>query len=103
MPVAALTTKSAASATRQAARLSPRNTENPGVSRRLIFPCGVSMLARLVLRVSLRAISSGSKSRTLVPSSTEPSLLVAPLVKSNASAREVFPARLPPSMTTFRS
>ena len=48
------------------------------------------------------AISSGSKSHTVEPSSTFPCLVMAPVAKSRASARVVLPAPLWPTRATLR-
>src|ERR1019366_9897534 len=49
-----------------------------------------------------RLTSSGSKSQTVVPSSTRPARLIAPLQTSSASARVVLPAPPCPTSATFR-
>jgi len=49
-----------------------------------------------------RRISSSSKSETVLPSSTRPMRVVAPLMNSIASARVVLPDPLWPTSTMFR-
>ena len=51
---------------------------------------------------SWRAISSGSKSMTVVPFSTEPRRAMAPVAASRASASVVFPAPWCPTRATLR-
>ena len=73
-----------ASATRIAARASLRKLAKPGVSIRLIFVLFHSAYASADDSVCFRAISSSSKSVTVVPSSTRPRRLTAPASKSIA-------------------
>src|SRR5689334_4435288 len=47
-------------------------------------------------------ISSGSKSLTVVPSSTRPARLMAPAASRSASVSEVFPVPPCPTRTMFR-
>src|SRR5581483_10465606 len=60
---------------------------------------GTSARERLILRFC----SSGSKSETVVPSSTRPSRLMAPLANAAASASEVLPVPPWPRRTRLRS
>ena len=63
----------------------------PGVSMRLIFCLFHSAYARLADSVCLRAISSSSKSVTVVPSSTLPKRLTMPASERMAEASCVLP------------
>src|SRR5437762_10644953 len=74
----------------------------PGVSTRLIRWPFHSQYARAVLTEILRLISSGSKSVVVVPSSTLPRRLTAPVVKSIDSTSDVFPTPPWPTTPTFR-
>ena len=71
-PSTALTTTTTRSTTEQAARTSPKKSAYPGVSIRLILtsPTVNGAMARETDRC--RFTSSGSKSETVVPSSTRP-------------------------------
>src|SRR5438876_650138 len=74
----------------------------PGVSTRLIRWPFHSQYATAVLTEILRLISSGSKSVVVVPSSTLPRRLTAPVVKSIDSTSDVFPTPPWPTTPTFR-
>lgn len=69
-----------------------RKFKNPGVSTTLIRLFLVSKNAIWELIDILRFFSSDSKSSVEEPSSTFPSLSVAPCINNIASASEVFPA-----------
>ena len=69
---------------------------------RLILAFFHSAKAGAARRLIFRSISSGSKSVTVVPSSTRPSRLTAPASKSRAEASEVFPQPPCPTMATLR-
>ena len=73
----------------------------PGVSMRLTFTRSRSAKATLDDSVCLRAISSSSKSVTVLPSSTLPSRLTIPASKSAADASCVLPDPLWPTRATF--
>ena len=92
----------AASATRRAARASVRKLANPGVSMMLILVFCHSACARLEESVCLRAISSSSKSVTVVPSSTLPMRLTAPATKSIVETSCVLPHPPCPTTATLR-
>ena len=93
-PATASTTTSAPSATWSAARASARKFPMPGVSIRLIFCLFHSAYATLEDSVCLRAISSSSKSVTVVPSSTLPNRLTIPATERSAEASCVLPEPL---------
>ena len=101
-PATASTTTRAASTTRRAARASDRKLAYPGASIRLTLLFFHSAKARAARRLILRSISSGSKSVTVVPSSTRPSRFTAPASKSRAEASEVFPQPPCPTSATLR-
>ena len=65
---------------------------SPGVSMMLISCFFQTNWWNPLLRLIFRLSSSGSKSITVLPSSTRPSLLMTPALNNIASAREVFPA-----------
>ena len=100
-PATASTTTAAASVMRRAARVSLRKFAMPGVSMKLIFVRFHSANAALEDSVCLRAISSSSKSVTVLPSSTLPSRLTIPASNSAAAASCVLPAPLCPTSATF--
>ena len=91
-PSVALTTTTARSTLARAVSISPAKSAYPGVSSRLTLTPFTSKEARLVEMDSWRAISSGSKSITVVPFSTEPRRARDPVAASRASASVVFPA-----------
>ena len=90
-PITALTTTTAASTTRRPASVSATKLGSPGVSIRLIFRSPYSNEATLAPIDIPRSCSSGSKSETVVPSSTRPSRLITPASNSSASQRLVLP------------
>ena len=77
-PLFALNTRSAPSAAESALQTSPVKSWNPGVSSRLIFVSCQVRWATLVPMEILRLVSSGSKSKTVVPASGLPSRSTAP-------------------------
>ena len=91
-PSVALTTTTARSTLDSAVIISPAKSAYPGVSKRFTFTPFTVKGARLVEIDSWRATSSGSKSMTVVPFSTEPRRAMAPVTASSASARVVLPA-----------
>ena len=91
-PSVALTTTTARSTLASAVTISPAKSAYPGVSRRLTFTPFTVKGAREVEMESCRDTSSGSKSITVVPFSTEPRRAMAPVAASSASAKVVFPA-----------
>ena len=101
-PATASTTTSAASTTRSPARASAMRSPYPGVSTRLTRWPFQSRYATEVLIEILRLTSSGSKSVVVLPSSTLPSRVTAPAVKSRASTREVLPTPPWPTTPTLR-
>ncbi len=74
----------------------------PGASRTLIFTPFHSIGAIASDTEIPRRCSSGSWSDTVLPSSTVPIRVIAPAVKSIASASEVFPAPPCPTSSTLR-
>ena len=101
-PATESTTTRAASATRRAQQVSLKKFAMPGVSMRLIFVFFHSANAVLADSVCLRAISSSSKSVTVVPSSTAPRRLTASASNRRAEANCVLPAPLCPTNATLR-
>src|SRR6266511_2197992 len=101
-PITALTTTTAASTTRRAASVSATKLGSPGVSIRLILRSPYSKEATLAPMDMERSCSSGSKSETVVPSSTRPSRLITPASNSSASQRLVFPLPRWPIRATLR-
>ena len=101
-PATASTTITAASATRSAARASLTKLAIPGVSIRLILVPFHSANAVVDESVCLRAISSSSKSVTVVPSSTMPRRLTIFASNSIAETSCVLPEPLWPTMATLR-
>src|SRR5579864_2396371 len=85
------TTTSAASAADMAMRASCANMVKPGESNKLILVLCHSSEAMAVEIVIWREISSSSWSVTVEPSSTRPSLGVAPPVYSMEETRDVLP------------
>src|SRR5919204_5207310 len=101
-PITALITTTAASTTRSAASVSAMKLGSPGVSIRLILRSANSNEATLApIDISL-SFSSGSKSQTVVPSSTRPRRLVTPASNSRASQRLVLPLPRCPIRATLR-
>ena len=74
----------------------------PGVSSRLTLWPSHSKGARVSDTEMVRFCSSGSKSVTVLPSSTRPIRLVSPATKSSASVKVVFPAWPCPTSATLR-
>ncbi len=101
-PITALTTTTAASTTRRPASVSATKLGSPGVSIRLILRSPYSNEATLAPIDIPRSCSSGSKSETVVPSSTRPSRLTTPASNRSASQRLVFPLPRWPIRATFR-
>src|SRR5215208_625810 len=97
-----LTTKTADSDTRRAPSASAMNEGSPGVSIRLILTSRHSNEASDAEIDIPRAFSSSSESETVVPSATEPSLVVAPASNSRASCSDVFPLPRWPTKATLR-
>src|ERR1700683_299174 len=100
-PATPSTSTSAESAARMAALVSLIKMLKPGVSIRLIFFFDHSANASAVEMVSLRWISSSSKSVMVVPSSTRVNRFVAPAVKRIPAASVVFPEWPWPISATF--
>src|SRR5918996_3293157 len=101
-PITPLTTKTALSQTRRAARASATKLGSPGVSIRLILRSSQRNEDSPAEIDISRAFSSVAESDTVVPSATEPSRLIAPAVNRSASFTEVFPLPRWPSKATFR-
>src|SRR4051812_22692606 len=75
---------------------------SPGVSTRLTLTSRHSNEASDAEMDMPRAFSSSSASETVVPSATEPSLVVAPASNSSASCNDVFPLPRWPTRATLR-
>ena len=90
-PITALTTTTAASTTPRPASVSATKLGSPGVSIKLILRSPYSNEATLAPIDIPRSCSSGSKSETVVPSSTRPNRLITPASNSSASQRLVLP------------
>ena len=101
-PITAFTTNTADSQTRSAPSASATNEESPGVSIRLILRPSHSNEASAAEIDICRACSSSSASEIVVPSTTEPSRLIAPASNSNASNSDVFPVPRCPTSATLR-
>src|SRR5215216_2440490 len=101
-PITAFTTNTADSHTRRAPRASAMKDGSPGVSRRLTFVSRHSKEASDAEMDMLRDFSSSSESETVVPSATEPSLVVAPASNNKASCNDVFPLPRWPTRATLR-
>ena len=98
----ALTTTTAASATRSEAIVSATKLGSPGVSIRLILRPSCSKEATEAPIDISRSCSSGSKSETVEPSSTLPRRLTTPASNSSASCIEVLPLPRWPIRATLR-
>ncbi len=101
-PSTADTTNTARSAARKAAATSPTKSAYPGVSRTFTLWSSCSNGAMDIDTEIPRRPSSGSKSETVLPSSTRPILGIAPVTKRSASARLVFPDPPWPTSATLR-
>src|SRR5579883_2907211 len=101
-PSVALTTTTARSATDSAAVMSAAKSAYPGASRRLTFTPSTSKGAMAIDTDSWRDVSSGSKSHTVLPRSTDPCRGIVPVAASSASASVVFPAPWWPTRATLR-
>src|SRR5215217_90266 len=101
-PITPLTTNTAPSQTRRAARASATKLGSPGVSIRLILRSSQPNDERLAEIDISRAFSSGAESDTVLPSATEPSRLIAPAVNRRASFTDVFPLPRWPTKATLR-
>ena len=101
-PSVALTTTTARSTLASAVTISPAKSAYPGVSSRFTLTPLTVKGARLVEMESWRATSSGSKSMTVVPFSTDPRRAMAPVAASSASASVVLPAPWCPTRATLR-
>src|ERR671922_1573910 len=101
-PMTPLTTNTAPSTTRSAARASATKLGSPGVSMRLIFRSSQRKEDRLAEIDISRAFSSAAESDTVVPSTTEPSRLIAPAWNRTASFTDVFPLPRWPTKATLR-
>src|SRR5918996_2384005 len=101
-PITPLTTKTALSQTRSAARASATKLGSPGVSIRLILRSSQRKEERPAEIDISRAFSSDAASETVVPSATEPSRLIAPAVNRSASFTDVFPLPRWPTKATLR-
>ena len=75
---------------------------SPGVSIRLTFTSRHSNEASDAEMDMPRDFSSSSASETVVPSATEPSLVVAPASNNKASCNDVFPLPRWPTRATLR-
>src|SRR4051794_12856147 len=95
-------TKMADSQTRSAPSASAMKLGSPGVSIRLTLTSRHSKEASDADTDMPRAFSSSSASETVVPSATEPSLVVAPASNSRASCNDVFPLPRWPTRATLR-
>ena len=91
-PSVALTTTIARSVTASAMASSEEKSAYPGTSRTLTLIPSSSNGAMARDTDSWRWVSSGSKSQTVVPFSTEPSRGMVPVTANRASARAVLPA-----------
>ena len=94
--------KSAPSTTLSAPSASPWNDGSPGVSMRFSRRPSHSACARVAEIDIERRFSSSSWSVTVVPSTTVPRRVVAPLSNSSDSTRDVFPDPRWPSTATLR-
>ena len=75
---------------------------SPGVSIRLtLVPCQSNEASDAEIDIP-RDFSSSSASETVVPSATEPSLVVAPASNNRASCSDVFPLPRWPTNATLR-
>src|SRR5215212_6375174 len=101
-PITPLITKIADSHTRNAPRASAMKLGSPGVSIRLTFVSRHSNEASDAEMDMPRDFSSSSESETVVPSATEPSLVVAPASNIKASCNDVFPLPRWPTNATLR-
>ena len=101
-PITPLTTKIADSHTRNAPSASAMKLGSPGVSIRLTFASRHSNEASDAEMDMPRDFSSSSASETVVPSATEPSLVVAPASNNKASCNDVFPLPRWPTRATLR-
>src|SRR5690349_22257301 len=88
--------------TRRAPSASAMKLGSPGVSIRLTFVSRHSNEASDAEIDMPRDFSSSSASETVVPSATEPSLVVAPASNSKASCNDVFPLPRWPTRATLR-
>ena len=79
-----------------------RSRRSPGVSSRLTFVPSSSNGASASDTEMRRRCSSGSKSQTVVPSSTLPRRGIAPAASRSASASDVLPAPPWPTRATLR-
>ena len=103
MPSTALTTSIMRSTTEHAARTSPKKSAKPGVSMRLSLTSSTLQGARANDMDMWDLISSGSKSLTVVPSSTLPGREMVPVAKRSDSASVVLPEPLCPTRATLRT
>src|SRR5215208_3399997 len=101
-PITALTTNTADSHTRSAPSASAMKDGSPGVSIRLTFTSRHSNEASDAEIDMPRDFSSSSESETVVPSATEPSLVVAPASNRSASCSDVLPLPRWPTNATLR-
>src|SRR3954471_18314210 len=101
-PITPLITKTADSHTRSAPSASAMKLGSPGVSMRLTLTSRHSKEASDAEIDMPRAFSSSSASETVVPSATEPSLVVAPASNNKASCNDVFPLPRWPTRATLR-
>src|SRR4249920_587154 len=101
-PITAETVTSAPSTTRAAQRSSPWNAGSPGTSTRLTLrSCQLACSSDIAME-NWRLCSSSSASDTVVPASTVPRRLIAPVWKSSASTSDVFPVPRWPTTATLR-
>ena len=101
-PMTAETVTSAPSTTRAAQRSSPWNAGSPGTSTRFTLrSCQVVCSSDIEIE-SCRLCSSSSASDTVVPASTVPRRLIAPVWKRSASTSDVFPVPRWPTTATLR-
>ena len=101
-PSTADTTSSTASTAWMAERRSPTKSAYPGASRTFTLTSFHSTGAMASETLSPFLTSSGSKSETVLPSSTLPIRVTAPEAKSIASISDVFPAPPWPARRTLR-
>ena len=101
-PMTAETATSTPSTTRAAHRSSPWNAGSPGTSTRLTLrSCHVVCSSDIEIE-SCRLCSSSSESEMVVPASTAPRRLIAPVWKRSASTSDVFPVPRCPTTATLR-
>ena len=101
-PMTPLSTTSAPSTTRSAAKVSAWKPASPGQSIRLIFRSCQSRCVNVPESDIWRRCSSSSQSLTVVPCPMDPSLFVFPAWNSSASTSEVLPTPRWPTTAMLR-